>query len=248
MIEEIRVGDVVLSRNEDNPSAPVVERVVEEVFIRVGPVVRLVVGGKELRPTGEHPFYVPGRGWRLAGELRKGDVVLSLTGEPIPVDEVVDAGEVVTVYNFRVTVDHTYFVGGDDWGFAVWVHNTNKNRSGETPPSGKNGGDGEPGGQLPEPTPPSGEAAKGGKPTLTPEELAKEAADAAQRLQSAKKQREVAEKMYNRIDQSNLSDAEKAARRIQFAKNVDYWQSRIDKLAAEVNRLLDLLHPPPPGN
>ena len=29
-----------------------------------------------------------------------------------------------TVYNLRVLEDHTYFVGAEDWGFSVWVHNT----------------------------------------------------------------------------------------------------------------------------
>jgi hypothetical protein len=30
---------------------------------------------------------------------------------------------VETVYNLEVEGDHTYFVGSDEWGFAVWVHN-----------------------------------------------------------------------------------------------------------------------------
>src|SRR5690606_424638 len=34
------------------------------------------------------------------------------------------------VYNLRVADYHTYFVGREDWGFAVWVHNA---CSGEEP-------------------------------------------------------------------------------------------------------------------
>jgi hypothetical protein len=34
------------------------------------------------------------------------------------------------VYNLRVAQDHTYFVGHDDWGFSVWVHNANYVRFG----------------------------------------------------------------------------------------------------------------------
>jgi hypothetical protein len=30
---------------------------------------------------------------------------------------------VTTVYNLRVADHHTYFVGGSDWGWDVWVHN-----------------------------------------------------------------------------------------------------------------------------
>ena len=29
----------------------------------------------------------------------------------------------VTVYNFRVSEHHTYFVGTNEWGFSVWAHN-----------------------------------------------------------------------------------------------------------------------------
>ncbi len=108
----------------------------EEVFVRLAPVVRLTVSGRELRPTGEHPFYVPGRGWVLAWSLRRGDVIQTLSGEPVLVEDMVDTGEVVRVYNFRVRELQTYFVGGDDWGFAVWSHNTNGHEAGSPAPQG----------------------------------------------------------------------------------------------------------------
>jgi hypothetical protein len=133
-IEQIQKGDHVLSRDQYNPLAPVVEQVVEETFIRTAPVLRLTVGGRELRPTGEHPFYVPGRGWVLAWSLRSGDVIHTLEGEAVRVDAVEDRGEVVRVYNFRVRELQTYFVGGDDWGFAIWSHNTNGHEAGSTEP------------------------------------------------------------------------------------------------------------------
>jgi hypothetical protein len=34
-----------------------------------------------------------------------------------------DTGAWATVYNLRVADYHTYFVGGEDWGFSVWAHN-----------------------------------------------------------------------------------------------------------------------------
>jgi hypothetical protein len=37
---------------------------------------------------------------------------------------VYDTGEIKTVYNLRVADFATYFVGGDDWGFSGWAHNT----------------------------------------------------------------------------------------------------------------------------
>ncbi len=123
----------MLSREELNPEGPVEPLLVSETFVRVSPVLRLKIGGREIRPTGEHPFYVPGRGWRMAGRLRPGDVVLTMSGEPMAVEAVADTGEVVTVYNFRVAAYHTYFVGASDWGFAVWAHNENGHEAGARP-------------------------------------------------------------------------------------------------------------------
>jgi hypothetical protein len=34
------------------------------------------------------------------------------------------------VYNLEVESDHTYFVGGEDWGFDVWSHNHNEGGGG----------------------------------------------------------------------------------------------------------------------
>src|SRR5262249_25600536 len=36
---------------------------------------------------------------------------------------VAHSGRVETVYNLEVEDDHTYFVGSDEWRFAVWAHN-----------------------------------------------------------------------------------------------------------------------------
>jgi hypothetical protein len=135
-IEQIKPGDFVLSRDEFDPEGLVKTKEVQEVFVRVSPVLRLVVGGREIRPTGVHPFYVPRRGWVVAGRLRPGDSVLSQAGTPLPVVVAEETGEVTTVYNFRVAEYSTYFVGADDWDFAVWVHNTNGHEASATPTSG----------------------------------------------------------------------------------------------------------------
>jgi hypothetical protein len=134
-IEQVQKGDRILSRDQYNPSGPVVEQVVEETFIRTAPVIRLRVCGQELRPTGEHPFYVPGRGWVLAWSLRPGDVLHTLEGEAVRVERVEDKGEVERVYNVRVRELQTYFVGGDAWGFALWSHNTNGHQAGGHTPT-----------------------------------------------------------------------------------------------------------------
>jgi RHS repeat-associated protein len=122
-IEELKPGDLVLARAEDDSAAPVQARVVEDVFQRLAAVVGIMVGGQTLSVTEEHPIYTQGRGWTPAHELRAGDWVLGERGEWLPIGRVEPAREPVLVYNMCVAEAHTFLVGGERWGFAVWVHN-----------------------------------------------------------------------------------------------------------------------------
>jgi hypothetical protein len=85
----------------------------------------LQVGGYKIRLTEEHPFYVFGRGWVPAFELQPGNRVLGELGEWLVVGQAEPAGDPEVVYNMRVSGAHTFFVGKQSWGFAVWVHNAN---------------------------------------------------------------------------------------------------------------------------
>ena len=122
-IEQIKVGDVVLSAPEDDLNGPFVAKRVEEVFERSSVLFDLHVGGKLIRTTAEHPFYVQGKGWTAAKELSPGDLLRSHDGQWVAVESASDSGEVAPVYNMRVEEYHTYFVGADGWGFSVWAHN-----------------------------------------------------------------------------------------------------------------------------
>src|SRR5262249_23926580 len=77
-----------------------------------------------IRTTGEHPFWVRGRGWVACAELRAGDLLSGHDGRWLAVEDLLDTGEYETVYNLRAADFHTYFVGCDGWGFSVWAHNT----------------------------------------------------------------------------------------------------------------------------
>jgi intein/homing endonuclease len=81
------------------------------------------VAGQVIRTTAEHPFYVKDHGWTAAGELRVGDLLASHDSQWVPVEDLLNTGQTETVYNLRVTNYRTYFVGGREWGFSVWVHN-----------------------------------------------------------------------------------------------------------------------------
>jgi hypothetical protein len=98
-------------------------QVVEAVFVRLAPILELVVNGRLISTTGEHPFYAWQRGWVPANELHRGDTLLTLDGGWATVEKVVETGKWERVYNLRVAEYHTYFVGCDQWGFSVWAHN-----------------------------------------------------------------------------------------------------------------------------
>ncbi len=125
MIVEFKTGDQILSRAEDNPEGPIEVKTVEEVFERYAFILHLHVPGQVIRTTGEHPFYVQEKGWLPAHDLKIGDLLKTEEGGWVVVEDLLDTGEYETVYNFRIAEYHTYFVGGEDWGFSVWAHNAN---------------------------------------------------------------------------------------------------------------------------
>ncbi len=122
-IEQFQVGDLLLSRDEDDPAGAVQPKVVEEVFFRLGEIWHLHVGGQVIRTTGEHPFYVKEQGWVDCQGLSIGDLLLSHDGQWVAVEDLLNTRELETVYNLRIADWHTYFVGATAWRFSAWAHN-----------------------------------------------------------------------------------------------------------------------------
>lgn len=123
--DQIKVGDRLWSRPEDDPDGPLALKEVEEVFVRVAPVLNLHVAGQIIRTTCEHPFWVENkRVWLPAGALEIGDLVRTRGGMLVPVQGVADSGEVATVYNWRISEFHTYYVSATEIGVSIWAHNT----------------------------------------------------------------------------------------------------------------------------
>lgn len=122
-IELFRPGEYVLAAPEDDPEGAVRPRLVEQVFRSESTLVTVEVGGRSIRTTAQHPFWVVGRGWTEAMDLIAGDRLRSHDGRYVVVAGVVNAREVAAIYNMRVADDHTYFVGAVDWEFSVWAHN-----------------------------------------------------------------------------------------------------------------------------
>lgn len=124
-IENLQVGDLVLSRDEFTSDGELVYAPIVDVFSRMTnemTVVRLrsEQGVTSLRLTPEHPAYVEGKGWIEARLLAAGDAILDYDGNvPLTVISVAFEKTTERVYNFEVSGTHTYFAGD----VGAWVHN-----------------------------------------------------------------------------------------------------------------------------
>ncbi len=119
-IENINTGMLVYSFNPK--TLEISENKVEETFIRATyELVNITANSEIISTTPEHPFYVPQKGFVNAIDLRAGDILLSLNNEYIVVEKIEHEilEKPICVYNFRVSNDHTYFVGSSEIG----VHN-----------------------------------------------------------------------------------------------------------------------------
>jgi hypothetical protein len=107
-IESLERGDLVLSQNVDTG-----ELKYEPVLLRTvrppSQLVKIMLDGEELHSTPGHRFWVAGAGWRMAKELKPGDVVHSVSWSA-RVRSVTQA-EIGEAYNLVVAECSTYFVG-----------------------------------------------------------------------------------------------------------------------------------------
>lgn len=110
-IEELKVGDSVMSYNEKTGRKEV-SRILE-TFVHDAEEY-LVINGR-LKITSEHPVFVNGE-WKKAGEIEAGDRLKSVDGEIIVLTKKI-VRENLKVYNLEVGGNHNYFAEG------VLVHN-----------------------------------------------------------------------------------------------------------------------------
>ena len=121
-IEEIQIGDLVLSANPE--TGEIAYKSVVNTYVHVtDTVLYLTIDEEIIETTEDHPFWVEGQGWTSAKLLQPGDVVWLKDGSTQCVDDIeiveLPEGEYVAVYNFEVADFHTYFVSDYD----VLVHN-----------------------------------------------------------------------------------------------------------------------------
>ncbi|HWE35178.1 MAG TPA: polymorphic toxin-type HINT domain-containing protein [Isosphaeraceae bacterium] len=125
-IEELEEGDWVLALPEDDPAAVPVPRRVVNLFANFAPLLDLRVGGRVIRTTAEHPFWVRDKGWTDAQQLVPGVELLSADGRWVELEALEGPHAAAAVYNVEVEGYHTYFVGDPAWGFAAWAHNAKR--------------------------------------------------------------------------------------------------------------------------
>ncbi len=132
-IEMVAAGDLVQSFDPQTQQISLKE--VEETFIReTMEFVHVTVRNEKITTTPGHPFYVAKKGFVKAEKLRAGDILCTVHGEYVIVEQVQHEilESPVQVYNFRVAENHTYFVGRA----SVGVHNA---KCGETGTGGNQG-------------------------------------------------------------------------------------------------------------
>jgi len=122
-IEEVRAGDLVLSSEPERTDASGLRpqsQIVTQTFERVATeVVDIHIGKTTITATTEHPFWVVGAGWTVAGELRGGSALLTKDGVVVHVDTIERREGKFKIYNFEVANAHTYYVSE----VGVLVHN-----------------------------------------------------------------------------------------------------------------------------
>jgi serpin B len=126
-IEALEAGDLVLARDENNVEGPLQPKRIEKLHRSNGEIIELLVKGRLIRTTKTHPFFVKGKGWLPAGELLPRDLLSTSIGDWVEVNAVQRTGAAEPLFNLQVADYHTYFVGREEWGFAVWVHNSCNN-------------------------------------------------------------------------------------------------------------------------
>lgn len=123
-IETLQPGDRVLSAPENDVEGAVAAKTVERVFHNPpSELIRLTIGGTELRSTPPHLFYVRDKGWTAAEDLEVGDQLRTPDARWVTLDAKEAQPDPEPVFNFRVADYHTYFVGDPASGEAVLVHN-----------------------------------------------------------------------------------------------------------------------------
>jgi RHS repeat-associated protein len=123
-IEKVKPEDSVLARNEKTgeQSYHKVSQTFATPHDEIYDLELTQQDGKSdiLGVTGNHPFWLKGKGWTESDLLKAGDLVAGKDGAWLKVIKLTLREGKQTAYNLEVEQDHTYFVGLA----GAWVHNS----------------------------------------------------------------------------------------------------------------------------
>ncbi|MCD1258816.1 Hint domain-containing protein [Paenibacillus athensensis] len=118
-VEDIKVGDRVLSKNEE--TGEIAYKEVTATFNHeTDEIYKIYVGEQIIEATFNHPFWVQGKGWTFVKDLKVGDLLVQSDNNTLKIDIIEKEKKQVKVYNMTVDGFHTYFVSD----LSIWVHNT----------------------------------------------------------------------------------------------------------------------------
>lgn len=120
-IEDIKVGDYVYTFNEATNEIELKEVLVLHKNDVTYNICRIYVEDEYIESTDGHQYYVKGKGWVAACNLKEGDILVNMAGIEKNVKKVewIKNNDIKTVYNLTVRDNHNYFVGEN----ALLVHN-----------------------------------------------------------------------------------------------------------------------------
>lgn len=118
-IDEIEIGDLVWSWNEQSGEYGFNEVSALHRHENHRELLYIEAGGRTIKTTPNHRFYVEGVGFVRADKIVPGNYLLDGLGQKIAVTAAyaVQLDDPITVYNITVNDAHTYYAGG------VLVHN-----------------------------------------------------------------------------------------------------------------------------
>lgn len=119
-IEEIKADQMVWAEDPETGERAL-KRVVRTFLNEKDELVHVQVNGETITCTTEHPFYVQGKGWVAAKDLKLNDKLELQNGEEAFVDTIrrEKLDQPIQIFNFEVEDFHTYYVGAG----CVLVHN-----------------------------------------------------------------------------------------------------------------------------
>jgi hypothetical protein len=109
-IEQIKVGDRVLAQHPETGELTY-KGVLMTTLRPPSKMLTIRTGRSAITTTLGHPFFVVGKGWRMAKELQEADWICAF-GQTLPIDAI-EKAEPAEAHNLMVADFGTYFVGKD---------------------------------------------------------------------------------------------------------------------------------------